>query len=78
VVTDKLNAIMGLIVYPSQANFILFKAPKAQALFDYLKYNGILIKNLSNAPKLQNCLRVTIGNIEQNQQFLQVVNKFYD
>ncbi len=78
VVTDKLNAIMGLIVYPSQANFILFKAPKAQELFDYLKDNGILIKNLSNAPKLQNCLRVTIGNIEQNQQFLQVVNKFYD
>jgi histidinol-phosphate aminotransferase len=78
VLSNKLNAITGLSVYPSQANFILFKAPKAQALFNYLKDNDILIKNLSNVPKLKNCLRVTIGSSEQNQQFIQVVNKFYD
>jgi histidinol-phosphate aminotransferase len=74
---EALAKVNGLIAYPSQANFILFKAPNAQALFDYLKDNGVLIKNLSSAPKLTDCLRVTVGSPEQNQQFMQVVNKFY-
>jgi histidinol-phosphate aminotransferase len=74
---EDLAKVNGLIAYPSQANFILFKAPNAQALFDYLKDNGVLIKNLSSAPKLTDCLRVTVGSPEQNQQFMQVVNKFY-
>lgn len=73
-----LTAVEGLVVYPSQANFILFKAPKTQALFDFLKTNGILIKNLSSAPKLTNCLRVTVGDSTQNQQFMKIVKKFYD
>jgi hypothetical protein len=57
-----LNAINTLEVYPSQANFILFKAPNANELFTTLKQKGILIKNFSNAPKLTNCLRVTVGS----------------
>ena len=77
VLLDELNSVSGLIVYPSQANFILLKAPKAQALFDYLKDNGVLIKNLSSAPKLTDCLRVTVGDDFQNQQFIRIVKKFY-
>ncbi|KAA0454079.1 MAG: pyruvate dehydrogenase (acetyl-transferring), homodimeric type [Candidatus Thioglobus sp.] len=72
-----LAAIDGLMVYPSQANFILFKAPKADELFAYLRQNKVLIKNLSAAPKLTDCLRVTIGNSEQNRQFISIVEGFY-
>lgn len=72
-----LKEISGLTVYPSQANFILFKAPRAQMLFDYLKENGVLIKNLSSAPKLTDCLRVTVGDSDQNQLFMQIVRQFY-
>ncbi len=77
ILSDALKQIEGLLAYPSQANFILFKAPKAQELFDYLKANGILIKNLSGAPKLTNCLRVTVGDNDQNKQFINIVKKFY-
>ncbi|WPE17850.1 histidinol-phosphate transaminase [Candidatus Thioglobus autotrophicus] len=77
ILSEALTNIEALQVYPSQANFILFKAPQAQALFDYLKANGILIKNLSSAPKLADCLRVTVGDHAQNQQFLQIVKRFY-
>ena len=77
ILLEALTSIKVLQIYPSQANFILFKAPKAQALFDYLKANGILIKNLSSAPKLTDCLRVTVGDHTQNQQFLQIVKRFY-
>ncbi|WXU00399.1 MAG: Histidinol-phosphate aminotransferase 2 [Catillopecten margaritatus gill symbiont] len=72
-----LSAIKSLKVYPSQANFILFKAPKANELFENLKQNGVLIKNLANAPKLTDCLRVTVGNNEQNQLFMKIVEQFY-
>lgn len=77
ILSDALKQIEGLLAYPSQANFILFKAPKAQELFDYLKANGILIKNLSGAPKLTNCLRVTVGDNNQNKQFISIVKEFY-
>ncbi len=73
-----LHAINGLQVYPSQANFILFKAPNANELFETLKQKGVLIKNLSSAPKLTDCLRVTVGSGEQNQQFISIVEAFYN
>ena len=76
--SSALSAIEGLQVYPSQANFILFKAPNANQLFETLKQKGVLIKNLSAASKLTDCLRVTVGSREQNQQFINIVEVFYD
>ena len=72
-----LNRINGLQVYPSQANFILFKAPNANDLFENLRSKGVLIKNLANTPKLTDCLRVTIGSDSENQQFIKIVQDFY-
>jgi histidinol-phosphate aminotransferase len=78
ILSAALKKMGNLWVYPSQANFILFKAPNAQGLFEFLKTQGILIKNLSTAPKLTDCLRVTVGDKSQNQQFIQTLQKFYD
>ncbi|SMM98044.1 Histidinol-phosphate aminotransferase [uncultured Candidatus Thioglobus sp.] len=75
--SSALNVINGVQIYPSQANFILFKAQNANDLFEFLKKNGVLIKNLANAEKLTDCLRVTVGNSEQNQQFISLVEAFY-
>lgn len=72
-----LSDIDSLNVYPSQANFILFKAPGANALFEALKAQGVLIKNLSSAPNLNDCLRVTVGNIEENSLFISIVKTHY-
>jgi histidinol-phosphate aminotransferase len=68
-----LSAIEGLTVYPSAANFILFRVPEGRAedIFAGLKQSGILIKNLNgSAPALQDCLRVTVGRPEENAAFL--------
>ncbi|MDG2353730.1 MAG: histidinol-phosphate transaminase [Gammaproteobacteria bacterium] len=72
-----LSAINGLVVYPSQANFILFKAPEANKLFEALKNQGVLIKNLSSAANLDNCLRVTVGSVEENTLFINIVKAHY-
>ncbi|WJW74842.1 histidinol-phosphate transaminase [Thiohalobacter sp. IOR34] len=68
-----LAALPGLQVYPSEANFILFRTPpgRAAALFEGLRERGILIKYLSGAGgALADCLRVTVGTPEENRAFL--------
>ena len=68
-----LQVLPQLTVFPSEANFILFRTPRGQAtaLFEGLKAAGILIKNL-DAPSgpLQDCLRVTVESPEENAAFL--------
>ena len=70
---NQLRQYAGLTVYPSAANFILFRVPQGRAteIFDALKRAGVLIKNMhsANGP-LQDCLRVTVGKPEENQAFL--------
>jgi len=69
----KLNLLDGIQAYPTQANFILFKVldKSANDVFNELKEHNILIKNLANSvSSLSECLRVTIGSKEENQQFL--------
>tara|TARA_Y100001936_G_scaffold254062_1_gene324286 strand:- start:5352 stop:6434 length:1083 start_codon:yes stop_codon:yes gene_type:complete len=67
-----LKLLDGIEVFPSDANFILFRINKAEKIFSSLKQHNILIKNLDGShPLLKNCLRVTIGTSEENKQFLQ-------
>jgi histidinol-phosphate aminotransferase len=71
VLARQLAAIAGVKVYPSDANFLLFRVAQAPRIFDGLRHRGILIKNLSAAhPLLADCLRVTVGTPEENQRFL--------
>jgi len=68
-----LTAIDSIRVYPSAANFILFETPAGQAdrIFNELKQKKVLIKNLHRpGTALADCLRVTVGTADENQQFL--------
>lgn len=71
--TAALQKIPDLTVFPSQANFILFKVPQGQAdaIFLSLKQQGILIKNMSkHSDALKDCLRVTVGSPAENSAFI--------
>lgn len=75
---NELSAIETITAYPSQANFILIRVPEGEAdrLFDELKQQGILVKNLNPAGGLlQDCLRITVGSEEENQAFIQAFRK---
>jgi len=68
-----LSTMPALKVFPSQANFLLFRTPpdRATPVFEALKQQGVLIKNLSAAGgSLRDCLRVTVGTREENEAFL--------
>lgn len=67
----QLEAIPGVRVYPSEANFLLFRVANASAVFDGLKQRGVLIKNLSGGhPMLRDCLRVTVGTADEGAKFM--------
>ena len=71
--SNALIAINELSVYPSDANFILFRLlnRNADEVFSSLKEQNILIKNLSHADEsLKNCLRVTVGKSDENEKFI--------
>jgi len=72
-----LSTHASLTVYPSQANFILFRTAQGQAeqIFNHLLEQGVLIKNLhKSGGALLDCLRVTVGTAEENDAFLQALN----
>ena len=76
-VLSALRQTTGILAYPSQANFIMFRTLElpADKVFTSLKAQGILIKNLSRqGGLLHNCLRVTIGKPEENQAFLHALH----
>ncbi len=69
-----LQKLRGVTVFPSDANFILFRVAEAGRVFDGLKQRGILIKNLHGShPMLADCLRVTVGTPDENARFLEVL-----
>ncbi|MEY4730454.1 MAG: hypothetical protein RL020_1612 [Pseudomonadota bacterium] len=71
-----LVAMPGVTAYASQANFILLRVKDGPAVFDGLKSRAILVKNLHSAhPFLANCLRITIGTPNENQQFLSALQQ---
>jgi histidinol-phosphate aminotransferase len=72
ILADTLAAIPNVHVYPSEANFLLFKVYNASAneIFNKLLASKILIKNVSHQPGLADCLRVTVGTETENQAFV--------
>ncbi|MDR5676673.1 MAG: histidinol-phosphate transaminase [Armatimonadota bacterium] len=61
---------MGVRVYPSHANFLLFRVPDAHGTFVRLLERGVLVRDVSRYPMLEGCLRVTVGSREDNDAFL--------
>ncbi len=74
-VFETLKKFNGVTPYPSDSNFILFKVPDADRLHLNLIVKGVLVRNLNRSGRLENCMRVTIGNPEENHAFLVAMKK---
>jgi histidinol-phosphate aminotransferase len=70
---DEMTKIEHIKVYKSKTNFILFKVLKnsADQIFNDVLGDKILIKNMTETPGLENCLRVTVGTREECDLFIQ-------
>lgn len=63
---------LGMVPYPSDANFILFKCPvSSSVLVKRLAARGVLIRDFGSRRLLEDCARTTIGSREQNDLLLE-------
>lgn len=63
-------------VYASDANFVLVRIPNATAVYNFLKNDGIIVRNRSNVVLCEDSLRITVGTPEQNRQLIDALNSF--
>ena len=78
ILAARLAALPGVAVYPSEANFLLFRVPAGHAagIHEALRQGGVLIKSLDGGhPALNDCLRVTVGKPAENASFLDVLTR---
>ena len=61
-------------VYPSDANFLLIRVTNADEVYRYLSENGIIVRNRSREMHCENCLRITVGTREENDQLLSALS----
>ena len=63
-------------VYPSDANFLLVRVQNPTALYDYLKSNGMIVRDRSRVPLCEGALRITVGTEQENQQLIGLLDRF--
>jgi histidinol-phosphate aminotransferase len=65
-------AALPVDTWPSEANFILFR-PRNRAggeVWEQLVQRSVLVRNCDSWPRLEGCLRVTVGTPEEDDRFL--------
>jgi histidinol-phosphate aminotransferase len=74
-IEHRLQAV-GMTVWPSGANFVLFRPQKESSptLWHQLLERGILVRDCGSWPRLERCLRVTVGTEVENSLFLDAVD----
>jgi histidinol-phosphate aminotransferase len=64
-------------VYPTDANFMIARSKRRQELFDHLVQDGILIRDVSKYPMLQECVRLNTGSPEENDALIASLKAFF-
>lgn len=63
-------------VYASDANFLLVKVSDADAIYDHLVAQGIIVRNRNRVKGCEGCLRMTVGMPEENVRLLKVLEEY--
>ncbi|MEO1037326.1 MAG: aminotransferase class I/II-fold pyridoxal phosphate-dependent enzyme [Pseudomonadota bacterium] len=73
-VRDELSGLPAVRrVFPSDANFLLTEFADPSAAFDAARAAGFLLRDFSGGEYHPNCLRLTVGSIEQNDAVLEAL-----
>lgn len=70
-----LTQVPDVVVYPTKANFILFKSSDPDRWAAELFKRGFLVRNMGELPVLGKCLRISAGLPEENEGFLRVIRE---
>ncbi|HJK92061.1 MAG TPA: aminotransferase class I/II-fold pyridoxal phosphate-dependent enzyme, partial [Polyangiaceae bacterium LLY-WYZ-15_(1-7)] len=76
VLRGALEAIEGLHVWPSDANFLLVRVPgDAVALRERLWAEGIAVRVFASHPRLAGHLRLTVGTPDENAALVDALRR---
>ena len=71
---DALSSLPGIIkLWPSSGNFLCFQVADAHICYQRLLAQNIVVRSVSHYPGLENCLRVSVGSVHENMQFLAAI-----
>jgi histidinol-phosphate aminotransferase len=62
-------------VYPTDSNFLLIKVDDAAKRYKQLIEYGVVIRNRTNEPLCENCLRISVGISEENEKLLRTLKE---
>lgn len=62
-------------IYPTDANFILVKVADANAVYQYLVDEKIIVRNRNTVSLCLGCLRITVGIPEENELLINALKK---
>ena len=62
-------------VYNSESNYILLRVDKPKQLISYLEEERIFVYDASNLPSCEGCVRISVGNEEQNQRLIKTLKE---
>ena len=66
-----LSLLPGVLnIFDSDANFLLIKCINAKTVLKKLAERNIVIRDRSTQPKLENCVRISVGTKEENKILL--------
>jgi histidinol-phosphate aminotransferase len=57
-------------VFSSDSNFLLVRVTDARDIHQKLALRGVIVRDRSSEPKLENCIRISVGTPEQNDILL--------
>lgn len=63
-------------IYPSEANFILVKVNDAPKIYAFLTANSIVVRDRSKIEGCEDCLRITVGNENENNLLISILKKY--
>jgi histidinol-phosphate aminotransferase len=61
-------------IYTSYANYLLIEFENYLIAFNELKNNGITVRNMNDHVNLKNCIRISVGSIEENNKLVYVLS----
>jgi len=72
---DELESSVSYIekIYSSDGNFLLLKVDDANKRYNQLIASGVVVRNRTNQPLCENCLRISIGISEENQKLVRAL-----
>ena len=63
-------------IFPSDSNFLLIRCTDARFIHERLAQLGIIVRDRSSEPKLEGCLRISVGTAGQNDALLTALEGF--